>query len=179
MKKYLIPIALYLLCAANTDCDYFAKVTVPATGGGPPIVYDGVWKNGKYETLVNHSAPLHLTWFEQDRSPIVVSAARDHSGVRELRTSARTETECCIARQSCQKIVTARPELVATQAGGVGASVSNGLYNFDVVSRPVCPAGYSVTSFSYYWVTDAVDFHGARTVGPERSVIYWEFLFHD
>lgn len=168
MKKLVLPVLLYLLCAGNTDCADFSQVPVPAVDATTPTVWSSIWRNGQRAQLTASQAPL-TTWWGLSESMFIVHAATDGSGIRELRTWHRYQTTCCTAAAACTTTHEHLPDAVATQAGAVGSMVSNGLYTLEVLRQPVCPPGTTLWTAGYFWQTQATDFHDVSTRGPQNA----------
>jgi hypothetical protein len=177
MTKYLLPVALYLLCAANTDCSGFRTVTVPADDASEPTPFAGRWENGAYTESTFGPTPLNVVWGPGDTPPLIVSAALDGGGLRDLHTESWIENECCEEGRGCATYTIHRPTIVASQPGGIGAPVSNGLYSVIALDVPasICADGRGLWMSTLRWRTTAYDFHGNRVVGPTNRAGYWLF----
>jgi hypothetical protein len=174
MKKFLLPVLLYLLCAGNTDCAYFSQTTVPHVDAEQPRVVTTVWNNGQHSKLTANPNPLQL-WWHPGNGDLIVHAGLDQGGVREIRTWHRYETTCCDPTLGCLTAVERLPDAVAGQGGGIDSAVSNGLYTFEVLRQPTCPAPRTLRSAGYFWQTQAADFHGHVTVGAQNVAMMFAF----
>jgi len=167
----LLAPVLVLFATGYTNCNYFSKVTVPATDTGKPTTYDGVWVNGDY---VEGAIPGQR--FDYKITPgqtvLAVSSAIDPGGLRKLTMRSSFQYTCCNGSGICSTTQPSSVPQVEEQAGGVGASVSNGIWLGPDVTLPSCSSGFTLRSYRFSWFTEAEDFHGNRTIGSSQSISY-------
>lgn len=169
-RPLLLAPVLLLLATGYTDCEYFTDVTVPASDTGAPTTYDGVWVGGEYvdAALAGDSLEYHLA---PGQTVLAVSSAIDSGGLRKLKMSTDWGYTCCRG-DICSRTQPLSVPKTDEQAGGVGATVSNGLWLYTTVKLPTCSSGFTLRSYSYSWWTEAEDFHGNRTTGEMQSIVY-------
>lgn len=171
MPRALVLAPLLLLLATGyTSCEYFTTVTVPATDAVAPTTYDGVWKNGDYVAgaLPGQDLEYHLSPGE---SVLAIASAIDAGGLQRLSMSSTFRYTCCSGSicSTTQPVTVPRTE---TQPGGIGSSVSNGIWLYSTVQLPKCQSGFTLSSYSFTWRTEGRDFHGNVTGGQWQRIVY-------
>ncbi|MEZ4399167.1 MAG: hypothetical protein R3B06_04065 [Kofleriaceae bacterium] len=153
-----------------TDCDDFHTVVVPARDTAPPIAFAGVYAGGEY--VASTIAEEGVTYHHPGAPQVAVSVAYDIGGARRVTMEHQSSFRCCDASvcSASQPFLASGPS--DTQAGGVGAHVSDGNYVFTIVNLPRCPAGTTLRSFWYQWRTIAEDFHGNTRTSPFMTMVY-------
>jgi hypothetical protein len=166
----LAPILL-LLTTGYTDCQYFTKVTVPASDTGAPTTYDAVWKGGEYVegAIPGQDLEYHITPGE---TVIALSSAIDSGGLKKLTMYSSFRYTCCNSSNICSVTQPLSVPKTETQPGGVGSTVSNGIWLYSGVSLPSCSSGFSLRSYTFGWSTEAEDFHGNITRGESQRIVY-------
>lgn len=169
-RALLLAPVLLLLATGYTDCEYFGPVTVPASDPTPPTTYDGVYTNGQYVAgaFTGQGIEYHMT---PGYNVLAVSSAIDDGGVRGLKMNSSYSYDCCMG-STCSRTQPSSVARTDSQAGGVGATVSNGLWLYSVVELPSCRSGYTLTHYRYSWWTEAENFHGRRVTGQVQSIVY-------
>lgn len=163
---------LLLLCATGyTSCEYFTTVTVPASDTGAPTTYDGVWQGGDYlaGAIPGQEIEYHLSPGE---SVLAISSAIDSGGVKRLTMSSTFRYTCCNGSGICSVTQPVSVPKTETQAGGVGSTVSNGIWLHSSVKLPNCSSGFSLRNYTFSWWTEAEDFHGNITSGEGQRIVY-------
>ena len=168
---FLAPVAL-LLATGATECDAWEDTTVPASDSTAPDVYDAVWYQGTYEEIDVHSQPLtyHLTPGEEI---IALGSGLDSGGVKKISMTRELSWTCCTFGNVCSTSQTSATALTDTQAGGVGSTVSEGMWLGQAVEfdpAGLCNNFYWPTSYTFRWRTTAENYHGVKRVGPLRTV---------
>jgi hypothetical protein len=171
-RPLLVATVLLLLTTGFTDCDSFTDVTVPAYDFDAPITYDGVWK-GTYvrSALTGNSFEYHLA---PGQTVQAVSSAIDSGGLKNLEMIASySESYCCNSSLCYFQGPHSMPaDYGDQQVGGVGSTVSNGMWLYSTVQVPTCARGGSLQWFRFRWQTWAEDFHGNSTLGNSQSIVY-------
>jgi hypothetical protein len=169
-RPLLVASALLLLSTGFTECASFTDVTVPATDTTLPLTYDGVWLNGQYLTasMTGNSFEYHLSPGE---SVVAVSSGIDTGGLQSVEMYTGWSSRCC-SGSVCSLAQPLSHAISDQQAGGVGSTVSNGIWVYSSVGLPTCGSGYTLSSFRFSWFTRARDFHGNTVVGDYQSIVY-------
>lgn len=170
-RALLLAPLLLLLATGYTSCEYFTTVVVPASDTGVPTTYDGVWKDGDYVAgaLPGQEIEYHLS---EGEAVLAIGSAIDSSGLRRLTMSTSFRKQCCNASGICSVSQPISVPKTETQPGGVGSSVSNGIWLYASVQLPKCNSGFTLRSYSFAWWTEAEDFHGNVTVGESQRIVY-------
>ena len=164
------PLFLCLTMGA-TDCQYFSSTTVPATDTTAPATWDGVWTNGDYVEIANNPGSFthHVALGEE---VFAISSGIDGGGVSNV-TMVTEESWLCCSGNICSDTQSFSSPVVATQAGSVGATVSDGVWTgLAVQAVDSCNAGYTLASYRFAWTTTATDFHGNKTTGATQQIVY-------
>jgi hypothetical protein len=174
---FLAPVAL-LLATGATDCEYFETVTVPSSDTTPPDIYDAVWWDGVHKMIRGQTTDLtyHLASGEE---VLAISSGKDAGGVKKVTMARSWSWTCCDyfgGEPTCSTSQTLASGKVATQPGGVGQQVSNGVWIEQDVKMPspssLCSAPDILTSWSFSWTTTAENFHGKTRTGPKRTAVW-------
>jgi hypothetical protein len=154
-----------------TDCQYFSSTTVPAVDTTAPATWDGVWANGDYVKLITNPGSFvhHVTLGTE---VIAVASGLDDGGVSKVTMSTEESWLCC-SGNICSVTQSSSIPTIATQAGSVGSTVSNGVWtSLSVQAHGSCNTGYTLTSYRFAWTTTTQDFHGNQTVGAKQQIVY-------
>ncbi len=147
----------------TTGCEYFEDVIVPAVDNEAPNVYAAVWYQDVYEAVsANNSPGLHYTVSDPDELYVALGAGIDEGGIASLTISGESLCNCLQGNVGQIKYGLQAP-LVKTQTGGVGSTVSNGLWDGPVIKLSdfdSCAPGWTTTSLGYTWTVTTEDFHG-------------------
>jgi hypothetical protein len=157
-----------------TDCESFGPVTVPATDTDAPFGVFRVYLDDTEQVV--GSTTLEVDY---DSSFIVVPAIMDGGGAKELHVTETVVVKCqwWWYPEITFDLAPYSNSFVESQAGGVGSTVSNGIYGvgtvYDFTSfyDDCTPYESSVAEISYFVsLLDSVDFHGnqayANGFGP-------------
>lgn len=165
------PLFLCLTMGA-TDCQYFSTATVPEVDTTPPNTWDAVWVSGEYVnlTLTGHRSIYHLA---PGATVIALSSGVDSGGVSKV-TMGPSESWVCCQGDICSLTESLSVPIVATQAGGVGSVVSDGVWAGLAVKAPTsaCTGGATLASYRFTWATTAEDFHGNKAFGALQTIAY-------
>lgn len=167
----LAPILL-LLTTGYTDCQYFTTVTVSsAPDTVTPTTYDAVWKGGEYVDGATNG--MDLTYhIKSGETVIALSSAIDSGGLKKLTMYSSFRYTCCNGSGICSITQPISVPKTETQPGGVGSTVSNGIWLYSGVSLPACPSGFSLRDYTFGWSTEAEDFHGNISRGEGQRIVY-------
>jgi hypothetical protein len=170
IRPVLLAPALLLLSTGFTECENFTEVTVPASDTSKPNTYDGVWIGGQYVSLAatGNSFQYHI---DPGEGVLAISSAIDHSGVKKLEMYSGWRYTCCSGSVCSTSAPLSVPQ-TEEQAGGIGSTVSDGIWLYAPVQVPTCSSGFTLSSFGFSWWTVAEDFHGNRSVGRTQSIVY-------
>ena len=149
-----------------TDCQFFSSTTVPAADTQPPTTLDAVWSNGNYVQVAVNSGSL-LYHIPLGTTVVAVSSAIDDGGVSNVTMMSAEVWQCTAGPQSGRL----SDPIVATQNGGIGSTVSNGVWTGIGVTTPNC--GLDQLQYYYFiWWTIAEDFHGNTMTGNREIIAY-------
>jgi hypothetical protein len=170
-RAFLAAPLLLLLATGYTSCESFVTVTVPATDTRSPTTYDGVWKDGEYVegAIPGQNIDYHITPGE---AVLAIGSAVDPGGLRRLTMSSSFRYTCCSSSNVCSVTQPISVPQTDTQSGGVGSSVSNGIWLYSAVELPSCSSGMTLRSYSFSWFTQGEDFHGNITRGSSHRIVY-------
>ena len=174
IKKSAMLLSPLVLCLTMgfTECQLFTTTTVPPTDTTPPTTWDAVYLNGNYVAVsaTGSSFVYHIT---PGASVLWLSSAIDGGGVSKITTSTSQTVNCCRG-SICERSESLSVPVVTTQDGGVGSTVSDGVWWGTAITGPSldCGDGFTLVSFSFSWFTTAEDFHGNRAVGTSQSIVY-------
>jgi hypothetical protein len=170
---------LLLITMGATDCEYFDTVTVPAVDNSAPTVFDGVWllDLDDYDVLEpSYSGDVIKYHFVPGEPVFPIGSAIDSGGLKKLTISTEVSWTCCDASKTiCSNTQSISSPIVETQSGGVGSSVSNGIYSGTAVgpSLPTCSGSTPVLkSYRFSWTTTGQNFHGGITTGKKHSIVW-------
>ena len=165
------PLFLCLTMGA-TDCKYFSTTTVPTADTTPPVTWDAVFANGDWTnlTLTGNRFTYHLA---PGATVIALSSGMDSGGVSKV-TMGPSEGWTCCSGDICSQTDSLSIPIVATQPGGAGDTVSDGVWANRVVSLPanLCQSGWTLVSYRFTWTTTAEDFYGNKTSGKLQVIQY-------
>lgn len=167
-----VVVALSPLLSGFTACSQFKKVTIPATDTKPPVAIGSYFVDGE-----NHwsLSPVDYVTNDPNADIIAVATAWDAGGARRVHMDRYVEIWCSKPGFGQMTSVTFFPHS-ATQSGGIGDTVSNGVYaidTFDVAHyRGYCRSGYTATEIYYQWTVRAEDFHGNKASLADNMIIY-------
>ncbi|MBL8943726.1 MAG: hypothetical protein JNK45_11280 [Myxococcales bacterium] len=175
----MIPLSLLLAPAFGFTCEYFDSTVVPATDTNPPILATRYWIDG-VEHLAIWPVDEVVDTPQEAASIAVFPAAYDVGGVKRLDLQQFVQVGC--------HDDDADPELgqvvsvdffvrSATQAGGVGSTVSNGLFLLGDVTdlagyESSCGAGFDLVGVTYTWSITAWDFANNAASGGGGTITY-------
>lgn len=164
---------LLLLCMGSTDCEAYSLVTVPTSDSTAPDTYDGIWWDGEYQDLGSQDASVvyHITPGEQ---VIAIGSGLDQGGVKKVVMAPEMSWTCC-SGGVCSNTSSIMASITDTQGGGVGSTVSNGLWVGTGVTMPAaspCNAGWTLKSWSWSWRTTATNYHNKSRTSPLRRIVY-------
>ena len=161
--RQALPVLLGLLAAgATTACDDFDDVTVPSVDSQKPLNLSAYYRNGKRTVSIR---PLRLTTDDPEESILVLPAAYDAGGVKKLTVRRRVTRSCHMGAQFYDVAPIELSPLTRTQSGGVGDTVSNGLYagySFRAqnhIDEEFCNIG-EWPMLTFHWSIESEDFHG-------------------
>ncbi|WAS90674.1 hypothetical protein [Nannocystis punicea] len=172
--------AALLVLVAAVGCDYFSDVTVPAVDTTAPTAYASVWRSEVYEEIsFGTNDPLSFEVDDPTEYYVLIGAGTDGGGVKKLTINSEY-SKSCEAWEDGDKIVSNTSglsvPLVKTQTGGVGSTVSNGLWDGPYVrlsDYASCNSGWTLGYVALRWTVIVEDFHGnTATHGP--AVFYWD-----
>jgi hypothetical protein len=97
----------------------------------------------------------------------------DSGGTTKV-TMSPSESWVCCDGDICSITETLSIPIVGTQDGGVGSTVSDGVWVGHAVKVPAdpCRGRGSLESYRFTWTTTAEDFHGNRTSGSFQAIQY-------
>lgn len=171
-RRLLLAVALGL-----PGCDYFSEVTVPGTDTGPPAAIASVFSDGEYiefDYRLGGGGGLAYLTHDADAWLVGIGAAYDVGGVRELSMWRQIRVSC-----PGVGLIDDEEIYVKTQTGGVGSTVSNGLWlgePFNASSEFWRCGGGTPDVVQLKWRVWAEDFHGnVSTYGTSDTpaVIAW------
>jgi hypothetical protein len=150
-----------------TECSYFSPTVVPSVDTRPPIVGTRMWIDGVER--IDLSTSSHTT---SSGSVVVAPFVFDSEGARRLSVGEVVVVRCHNFHTSPQlgqiSTIDFTPQL-ASQSGGVGATVSNGLFLIGSVTDlssfvSFCDTGFTLESVNYTWLATGADFGGHSEV---------------
>ena len=163
-------LAVAALCGAPTSCEHFSDVEIPATDTSPPIVVNGLETPVESYTA-NDAFEQELT--DPTQAVIAVASGFDTGGVRRISVGWSVARTCTNGSVSVHITPVVAPQ-TETQSGGVGDSVSNGIWlarSFRP-SQYGCPSGMWPTYVGLSWDTEAEDFAGRIT--RHGGHVFWQ-----
>ncbi len=166
----LLASALLLLATGFTACEHFSTVTVPASDTSRPNTWDGVWVDDQYVQLVGPTGSVDFR-IRPGQTVLAVASALDSGGTQRLTMRSSFAWTCCRGDICSRTLPLTQPQ-VEEQAGSVGSSVSNGIWLYAEVTLPRCTSGFTLKSYSYWWSTEAQDFHGNRRTSRSHTISY-------
>lgn len=158
MKRFL-PLLAAIPLFGFTNCSYFSTVTVPAQDSAAPIVGSRMWIDG--EERIDLWSSSHPT---AGGIVVAVPFVYDGGGAKTLTVGQTVEVYCYNPQQHLGQITFLHyVNRSASQSGGVGSSVSNGLYlTGDVTDLTAfssqCYAGFQLEEVTYSWSATGTDF---------------------
>lgn len=153
-----------------TECSSFSSVTIPATDTSKPVAFAGVWRNGSYQAT-SKSGNTYVYHITPGESVLAIGAGIDGGGTHRLKMTGSFEWTCC-SGDICGRTQSLTAPKIDEQAGAVGDSVSNGIWDYFSVELPTCGNGRPPDSFSYGWSAEATDFHGNTSTTGSYAVVY-------
>lgn len=175
-KLYTALVAPVLLAftMGSTDCDSYSTVVVPAADTTVPFALDGVYDQATadwielQETSVN-GVTYHIT---PGKLVTAVSSGLDSGGTRKVTMATETGWQCCQGN-ICSNTSSLAAPIVDGQSGGVGSSVSNGVWVGTIIGKlPTCNPGFTLTGYRFAWRTTVEDFHGNKVVSATNQALY-------
>lgn len=163
----MFPVALFVFATGFTDCASFESVTVPRADTSSPTVFGGVWlgdrATGDYQLVALGDDGFRFDGDYDDRF-VVFAGGEDTGGVR--RVTLETDWWMMCREEPFPRI--GRHVDVRSQDGGVGDTVSSGVYARRRVERG-CPEG-RVTAYVATFQATVTNFHGRSTTTPEYTI---------
>lgn len=170
-RRWMTVLALPGLLAmmGATECEYFSTVKVPATDTHPPLLATRMFFFGEEEL----GAPIYKETDNPDAVFVIYPAAIDGGGVRELEVAQHLQVYC----NNGPGVDFLLAPMRAQQPGGVGQSVSNGLFVYGEGITlgdyaDYCGGDAGVDEIVYTWAISAEDFAGNQNSGLGGQVIY-------
>jgi hypothetical protein len=167
---------LLLVPAFGFECEYFDPVVVPAVDSYPPVLATRAWINGE-EYL--HLGPVEE--YVDGAGDIVIAPGMWDSGGAEILTVEQTLWIYChdddVDPELGQQTEIWFYPLQASQSGGVGSTVSNGLFVVGNVTDLsgydwYCYEGFELEEVVYEWSIVGRDFAGNQAEMDGGMIIY-------
>jgi hypothetical protein len=163
--RYLVT-ALGLGCLATiSSCEYFTNVIVPPQRTSEPAAWAGVYalRDGAYVSLGPGQGGAYYRTNSATDAFLAVAAGYDPDGIYAVKEYDAEWLQYCKGTgidPDSQWVA----DQVVTQPGGIGQTVSNGLWTYDLVrfdqAPTECPNGYSLDHITFQWKVSAQDYFG-------------------
>jgi hypothetical protein len=163
MLRLIAPV--FLATTGLTNCQYFSNVTVPATDTTPPTAIVSAYDvaTGNYDKT-GFGQPLSMTVTDPTLTYLAIAAGLDGGGTQSVSISGGISINCTNDNGIGSTTFEDLAPQTGTQPGGVGSTVSDGVWMYYVVrfdQLADCPAsGFRVTSVNFGWSSEVSDYHG-------------------
>jgi hypothetical protein len=150
-------------------CESFWDVVVPAADTTPPTAIATIYENG------THVPASDRTTHDPSEGIVVVASGIDEGGIKRISLTRSGKVYCDIGGGFSKVYHLDTVPTTIEVGGGVGDTVSNGQWTFDV-ARPGdigCGPGEVVLLAEYHWGVEAEDFHG-NTSSMTAGVLSYE-----
>jgi hypothetical protein len=171
----LIPLLFPLF---GFQCEYFDDVVVPASDTQPPMLATRIFIDGEERLVLwPHEQILDAT---QAASVFLAPAVYDGGGARSLTVDQSVRVHCHDDDADPNESQVTHVHFVqrsASQAGGPGSTVSNGLFLVGDVSdlttyAGYCNSGFDLVEVAYSWGISGSDFAGNQAQMQGGTLTY-------
>jgi hypothetical protein len=152
-------------------CELFDDTVVPPVDSSPPIAAPTLYQGGDYVWATGK------TWTTSSKSQgyIVLAASYDWGGARKVTLNRHATALYAQGDIGAYQFAALAP-IVETQSGGVGQTVSNGVWTGDWVQPgkmfAATLSGMPLQWVEYTWSVTAENFHGGVSTTPGGTIRY-------
>ncbi len=161
----------------TSGCEFFQRVTIPATDTTPPAGVARLLEFGGDEIdlfAYTSNQSINFVTDDLDRSFIAIGAAWDPQGAKSVRVWQTATRRCVDGDIGANQSIDMAP-LDAEQAGGPGYSVQTGVWTGQAISGDQadnCPGTTHLVSYTYSWSVEAENFFGQVVNGGSGSITF-------